>query len=56
MPDMVIKQKEDLIRSNQPVYRVLLANDDPMQLYVLEVLFKNYKFEYVKCINGFQAY
>ena len=27
-----------------------------MQLYVLEVLFKNFNFEYVKCINGFQAY
>lgn len=36
--------------------RCLIANDDPMQLYVLKTLFEQLNFEVITALNGAQAY
>ena len=46
-----MSEKEDKIP-----YKVLIANDDPMQLYVLEVIFQMNNFNVITAINGHEAY
>ena len=36
--------------------KVLIANDEQMQLKVLKLLFQKYQFEVVTASNGFQAF
>ena len=35
---------------------MLIANDEPMQLYILKAIFKKFEFDVTEAINGHQAF
>jgi len=37
-------------------YKVLVANDDRSQLYMMSVILKLYNFEVTTAINGYEAF
>lgn len=46
----------DRSKSDEKKYRCLIANDDQIQLEILEYMFKKAKMDVVTAINGYQAF
>jgi CheY-like chemotaxis protein len=40
----------------QDPWRILIANDEPMQLYILQILFGKYNCAITSAINGYEAF
>ena len=45
-----------MIKQINKKFKVLIANDEPMQLFVLQVIFTKHDFEITTAINGHEAY